>query len=159
MTTEVRDVHVHLTAQPGMTVHITVTGGDISVESDGDEAATYATSEDELLEAAIRRLEQSNRSPNIREAVDGLKALGYKLILPATDKPGKQRENYLRIIDPGYTPHGMGQITPTNFEFTRGIDRDLLASLPGAHLQQQRVAFSHVESAKPGLEAATMIKT
>jgi hypothetical protein len=159
MTTEVRDVHVHLTAQPGMTVRITVTGDDVTVESDGDEAAAGAAPQDDLLEGAIRRLEQTNRSSNIREAVDGLTEAGFRLILPDTDIPGKRPENYLRFMDPGYTAHGIGNLTPTNFEFTRRIDRDRLAALPGAHLQAQRVAFSHVQSAKPGLDAARMVKS
>lgn len=153
--TEPREIHLHLTAQPGTTVHVTIAGDDITVA--GDPAPGAALSGDEILETAIRRLESSGTSPNIRKAVDGLLAMGYTLKL-ATARPGKQPENYLRIIDPKYTAHGIGYLTPGTFSFSRTSDRDRLKDMSGARLISNGVNFSHVESAQPGLDAARLLK-
>jgi hypothetical protein len=152
---DTREVHIHLTAQPGTTVHVTIAGDDVSVTSSNaeDEAGSY----DDALEAGIRRLESSGVSPNVREAIAGLRQLGYDLTLPKT-RPGKVPENYIRIMDARYTAHGVGYITPTHFGFTRASDRDVLSSLPGAELLKSTVRFWHWQSAQPGLEAAKLLK-
>ena len=159
--TEPREIHLHLTAQPGTTVHVTIAGEGITVASGNAEPATStpgaALSEDEVLETAIQRLESSGTSPNIRKAVDGLIAMGYTLKL-ATARPGKQPENYLRIIDPKYTAHGIGYLTPGTFSFSRTSDRDRLKDMPGARTVSNAVNFSHVDSAQPGLDAARLLK-
>lgn len=111
----------------------------------------------EILEAAIQRLESSGASRNAREAVDGLLAMGYELRLAQTATPGKTPENYLRILDPGYTAHVIGYLTPTMFSFSRTLDRERLSGLPGAALVSNAVNFSHVESAQPGLTAARLL--
>src|ERR1039458_643016 len=109
MAPEARDIHIHLTTQPGTTVHVTVVGDNVTVASDKTKPnaniVTAATSPDDALEAAIQRLESSGTSPNIREATDGLRAMGYMLRLAETNVPGKRPENYLRIMDPKYTAH------------------------------------------------------
>lgn len=110
------------------------------------------------LEAAIVRLEGSGSSRHVREAADGLRAMGYELRLAQTAVPGKQPENYLRIMDPAYTAHGIGYLTPTMFSFSRGIDRQRLARVDGAALTGSSVNFSHVQSAQPGLAAARLLK-
>jgi PIN like domain len=115
-----------------------------------------AASSSEVLEAAIQRLESSGASPNVRAAVDGLHALGYLLRPARTIVPGTIPENYLRIIDPEYTAHGVGYLTPSYFGFSRATDRERLLSMPGAEPQTSLVKFSHVESAQPGLEAAKL---
>jgi hypothetical protein len=97
-------------------------------------------------------------SRHIREAADGLRSMGYELRLAQTAIPGKQPENYLRIMDPAYTAHGIGYLTPTMFSFSRALDRQRLASLPGAALTGSSVNFSHVQSAQPGLAAARLLK-
>jgi hypothetical protein len=162
MTSDTRDIHIHLTAQPGTTVHVTVAGDNISVTSDDarlkSSSPDAAGATDEVLEAAIRRLESSGLSPHVREAADGLLAMGYKLRLAKTSDPGKRPENYLRIMDPKYTTHGMGYLTPGHFAFSRRIDRNALARLPGAELLSGQVKFSHVQSAQLGLDAARAIK-
>jgi hypothetical protein len=159
--TEPREIHLHLTAQPGTTVHITISGDDVTVVSDNAEPGTSSLngglSADEVLEAAIQRLESSGTSPNIREAVDGLLTMGYTLKL-AKARPGKQPENYLRIIDPKYTAHGIGYLTPGTFSFSRTSDRDRLREMPGAGPVSNAVNFSHVKSPQPGLEAARLLK-
>jgi hypothetical protein len=161
--TEPREIHLHLTAQPGTTVHVTIAGEDITVVSNDAEPAADAPdtaparSEDEVLEAAIQRLESSGTSPNIRKAVDGLLALGYTFKL-AKASPGKQPENYLRIIDPKYTAHGVGYLTPGTFSFSRTSDRDRLKDMPGAWTVSNAVNFSHADSAQPGLDAARLLK-
>ena len=159
--TEPREIHLHLTAQPGTTVQITIGGESIQVTSANAEPGTgtlnAAQSAGEVLETAIKRLASSGTSPNIREAVDGLLGIGYTLKL-ATARPGKQPENYLRIIDPKYTAHGVGYLTPGTYSFSRMADRDRLEGLPGASLVSNAVNFSHVESAQPGLEAARLLK-
>ncbi len=101
---------------------------------------------------------KANVSPNIRQAVDGLRGMGYNLIPAETRIPGKRPENYLRIMDPKYTAHGIGYLTPGNFSFTRGSDRERLSRCTGAKVLSSEVAFSHVESVKPGLEVASMLK-
>jgi len=113
---------------------------------------------DEVLEAAIQRLEGTGTSWNVREAADGLRAMGYELRLAKTTVPGKRPENYLRIMDPAYTAHGVGYLTPTLFTFSRALDRERLASLPGATLTGDSVNFSHVQSAQHGLAAARLLK-
>ncbi len=112
----------------------------------------------EMLKAAIRRLEGSGASRNIREAADGLRAMGYDLRLAKTTVPGKRPENYLRIMDPQYTAYGIGYLTPTMFSFSRAIDRERLARLPGATLANISVNFLHADSAQPGLAAARLLK-
>jgi hypothetical protein len=160
---EPREIHLHLTAQPGTTVHVTIAGEDITVASNDAEPATStpstvpARSEDEVLEAAIQRLESSATSPNIRKAVDGLLAMGYTFKL-AKASPGRQPENYLRIIDPKYTAHGIGYLTPGTFSFSRTSDRDRLKDMPGAWTVSNAVNFSHIDSAQPGLDAARLLK-
>ena len=111
----------------------------------------------DLMEEAIRRLESSGSSPNIREAVDGLRRLGYTLRRPETT-PGKRPENYLRIMDPTYTAHGVGYLTPMTFSFSRRSDRQRLMELPEAEPISYAVNFSHVRSARPGLDAARLLK-
>ena len=162
MTAEARDIHIHLTAQPGTTVHITVAGDGITVMGGNPAQANISAPKaegalDDPLEAAIQRLESSGTSANIREAVDGLRGLGYTLRLPET-KPGKRPENYLRIMDPKYTAHGIGYLTPSNFSFSRISDRQRLAGRPGATELTSAVNFSHVQSAQPGLDAARLLK-
>jgi hypothetical protein len=129
-----------------------------------DNTEPHATTEeagaswDDVLEAAVQQLERSGASPNIREAIAGLRELGYELRLPKS-KPGKPRENYIRIMDPRYTAHGLGLITPGYFKFTRASDREILSSLDSAEpLTSGGVKFSHVESAQPGLNAAKLLK-
>lgn len=152
-----RDIHIHLTAQPGTTVHVTIAGNDVSVtssEAEDEEASSW----DDVLEAAVQRLESSGASPNVRSAIAGLRELGFNLTLPKT-RPGKVPENYIRMMDPRYTAHGIGYITPTYFGFTRGSDREVLSPLPGAELLPSCVRFWHVESAQPGLDAAKLVKS
>lgn len=150
-----------LTAQPGTAVHVTIAGEQITVIGDSSAPATNTPSatrsEDEVLEAAIQRLESSGTSPNIRKAVEGLLGMGYTLKL-ATARPGKQPENYLRIIDPKYRAHGIGYLTPGTFSFSRMSDRDHLTGLPGARPVSNAVIFDHTESAQPGLNAARLLK-
>ena len=158
-----REVHIHVTAQPGTTVHVTFGDDDVSVTSSSRiEQPTAeddgAGSWDDVLEAAVQRLESSGASPNVREAIAGLRELGFDLKLPQT-RPGKVPENYIRIMDPRYTAHGIGYITPTYFAFTRASDREALSGLPGAELLTSAVKFWHVESAQPGLDAAKLLKS
>lgn len=151
-----RDIHIHLTAQPGTTVHVTIAADGIDVVS--DEATADSAPSDDVLEAAIRRLESSGASPHIREAVDGLRALGYQLKPAKTKVPGKIPENYLRIIDPRHTAHGVGYLTPTYFSFSRGSDRERLEGMSDAVPLTSAIKFPHIDSARPGLEAARLLK-
>jgi len=158
-----REVHIHLTAQPGTTVHVTIAGDDVSVTSSSPAARAAAEDEgpnspDDLLEAAVQRLESSGASPNVRPAIAGIRELGYDLNFPKT-RPGKVPENYIRIMDPRYTAHGIGYVTPTYFAFTRATDREVLSGLRGAELLTSAVKFSHVESAQPGLDAAKLLRS
>jgi hypothetical protein len=160
VATETRDIHIHLTAQPGTTVHVTVSNDQFTVRSDDAKPGTSNTaiSADEVIEAAIQRLEGSGTSPNIREAISGLLAMGYTLRVPQTG-PGNSPGNYLRIMDPKYTAHGMGYLTPSAFLFSRQSDRERLKELPGATLLSTTVNFSHVQSAQLGLDAARLLKS
>ena len=119
---------------------------------------TTAEFTDSAIEAAIRRLENSGGSRNVRDAALKLSAMGYELRPAKTTLPGKSPENYVRIMDPSYTAHGIGYLTPTLFAFSRASDRERLAGLPGATLLASSVNFSHVESAQPGLNAAQRLK-
>jgi hypothetical protein len=160
---DARDIHIHLTAQPGTTVHVTIAGDNLTVAGDNGEPNSrildMAASPDDVLRAAIERLASSGASSNARAAVEGLSALGYELKPAKTNVPGKLPENYLRIMDPRYTAHGVGYLTPTYFAFTRASDRERLADMPGAELLTAAVKFSHVESAQPGLDAAKLLKS
>jgi hypothetical protein len=160
MAHETREIHIHLTAQPGTTVHVTINGDELTVASDADhgERADEIAAPDQALDEAIRRLEKANVSRHIRQAVDGLLGLGYVLIPAKTRTPGKRPENYLRIMDPEYTVHGIGYLTPGNFSFTRSSDRERLSHRDGARVHRSEVVFSHVEGVNPGLEAASMLK-
>jgi hypothetical protein len=151
-----REIHIHLTAQPGTTVHVTIAGDEVSVISPG--AGDETSSGDDLLEAAVQRLESSGASPNVHEAISGLRELGFDLTLPKT-RPGKVPENYIRIMDPRYKAHGIGYITPTYFAFTRASDREVLLGLPEAEPLTSAVKFWHINSAQPGLDAAKLLKS
>jgi hypothetical protein len=137
------------------TISRVITAGDSETD---DRTPTRVASQGEALELAIQRLEGSGASRHIREAVDSLRAMGYELRLAKTRKPDKHPENYLRIMDPAYTAHGIGYLTPTVFSFGRALDRERLTRLPGASLTGSSVNFSHVESAQPGLAAARIVK-
>lgn len=158
---EAQQIHIHLSPQPGSTVHVTIAGDSVTVATDNFEAGTdlhdLAASLDDAIEEAIRRLESSGASLNIRTAVDGLLSLGYTLRRPKTI-PGKRPENYLRIMDPTYTAHGVGYLTPTMFSFSRGPDRQRLIELPEAVPISNAVNFYHMRSAQPGLDAAKLLK-
>lgn len=156
---ETQAIHIHLAPQPGTTVHVTIAGDDITVATDGSGTGTTdaAVTPDDVLQKAIRRLESSGTSPNIHEAVDGLHALGYTLRPPKTI-PGKRPENYLRIMDPAYTAHGIGYLGPRAFTFSRASDRERLLKMPGASPISNAVNFSHVQNAQPGLDAASSLK-
>ena len=70
-----REIHIHLTAQPGTTVHVTIAGDDVSVttpRAEDEEASSW----DDVLNAAVQRLESSGASPNVHEAITGLRELG-----------------------------------------------------------------------------------
>jgi hypothetical protein len=123
------------------------------------ESDDAAASSSEVLEAAIQRLESSGTSPNIRVAADGLRALGFVLRPARTIVPGKIPENYLRVMDPAYTTHGIGYLTPSYFGFSRATDRERLLQMPGAEPQASQVKFSHIDSAQPGLDAAEHLKS
>ena len=163
--TDTRDIHIHLTAQPGTTVHITVASDAIAVTSDNAEPNVQiveaAMSSYDGLETAIQRLESSGASPNVRAAIAGLRALEYELKPGKTNVPGKLPENYLRIIDPRQPAPAVGYLWPTYFGFTRAADQERLAGLPGAERQpaSAQVKFSHVESVEPGLNAARLLKS
>jgi hypothetical protein len=150
-----------LTPQRGTTARITVDGGNVTVDTDNSDSSTGPPdpnlSLNDAIEEAIQRLESSGSSPNIREAVDGLRSLGYTLRRPKTS-PGKRPENYLRIMDPAYTAHGIGYLTPTTFSFSRMSDRQRLTELPDAEPISNAVNFSHTRSAQPGLAAARLLK-
>jgi hypothetical protein len=154
-------IHIHLTPQPGTTVHVTIAGDNVTVATDGADlglsSLDQSVSPEDVLQRALRRLGASGTSPNVRVASDGLRDMGYELILPKTT-PGKQPENYLRIVDPNYSGHGVGYLTPSAFHFSRMTDRERLQDLPGATLTTTSVSFSHVHSAKPGLDAALLVK-
>jgi hypothetical protein len=157
MTNSDRDIHIHVTPQPGSTVYVSITSNGVAVTADEVDTASESTSTDAAIEAGVQRLESSQSSPNVREAFDGLRALGYEFKLPKTDVPGKRPENYLRIMDPRYTAHGVGYLTPTYFSFSRASDRELLEGLPEAEVRQTDIKFSHVESARYGLRAAELL--
>ena len=53
----------------------------------GDSTLPVATPPGEALEAAIERLEGTGASRHIREAADGLRAMGYELRLARTTIP------------------------------------------------------------------------
>lgn len=160
---EGRDIHIHLTAQPGTTVHVTIAGDNVTVASNDAESDAgvfdTTTSSDDVLEAAIERLASSGSSPNARAAAQGLFSLGYELKPAKTNVPGKVPENYLRIMDPRYTAHGVGYLTPTYFAFTRSSDRQRLLDLPDAEPLTTAVKFSHVKNVQPGLDAAKILKS
>ena len=157
---DTQEIHIHLTPPPGTTVHITIADGSITMASGnaGTSIRGQVATTDDVLAEAIRRLESSGTSPNIREAADGLLAMGYVLKLPKTT-PSKRPENYLRIMDPRYTAHGIGYLTPSAFSFSRTSDRARLASLPGATPISNAINFPHIHSAQAGLDAAQLLKS
>lgn len=83
----------------------------------GEEAASPG----QVLEEAIRRLEKANVSPHIRQAADGLLALGYVLIPADTRIPGRRPENYLQIR-PRVLRSRHRLPNARNFSFSRGSD-------------------------------------
>jgi hypothetical protein len=147
--------------QPATGPMATAIGASITVASNNEPDANNSHEDmfpDDVLESAIERLESSGVSRNVREAAESLRVMGYELKLATTTVPGKRPENYLRIIDPGYTAHGVGYLTPSLFAFSRGSDRERLASLPGAMLTGSAITFSHAENVQLGLAAARLIK-
>lgn len=161
--TDKTDIHIHLTPQPGITVHIVVAGDSVMVTSEnaapaGAIADTVA-SPGNMLEGAIQRLESSGSSPNVRAAADGLRDLGYDLKPATTTVRDKLPENYVRFIDPKSPASAVGYLTPTYFGFARAGDRQRLADLTGHQLLAAMVKFSHIDSVEPGLHAAKLLKS
>jgi hypothetical protein len=157
---ESREIHIHLNIQPGASATITVAGDGITVAGGHAVADGGTPTDDDRLEAAIQRLEDSGVSRNIRAVVDGLRGMGYTLKLPETKVAGKQSENYLRIVDPGQAGrHGVGYLTPSYVGFARASDRERLLGLDGARPVTSAVNFDHAESAQPALEAARLLKS
>lgn len=158
---ETRD-DIHLTAEPGSNVQVTIAGDSVTVARDnvglGSDPLDAAEFTDDVLEEAIQRLQTVGSSQSIREAVHGLRVMGYTLGLPKTI-PGKRPENYLRIMDPKDTAHSVGYLTPSAFSFNRTSDRERLKDLPGARPISDAVNFTHAQSAQPGLAAANLLKT
>jgi CHAT domain len=109
------------------------------------------------IREGILRLASSAASSNVGEAANGLLALGYQFRLAKSRASDRLPQNYLRIMDPAYTAHGVGYLTPTMFSFSRASDRDRLAGLPGAVLAGEAVNFPHAGSAEPGLTAARLL--
>ncbi len=136
-------------------------GGNITVAGDSEPDANNIHAgvlPDDVVESAIERLESSGASRHVREAAESLRAMGYELKPATTTVPGKRPENYLRIVDPRYTAHGVGYLSPSLFAFSRRSDRERLAGLRGAMMTGSAVTFSHAESAQPGLAAARQLK-
>jgi hypothetical protein len=144
---------IELTIEPGTELVIHVTD-----RPAGDRLAEPAPHRrDDAVEAAIKRLEEYG-SPNVREAADGLRDLGYVLVAPTVRVPGKEPESYLRFLDPARAGAAVGYLTPQNISFTR--DRKELENKQGGRVipSTGEVAFSHMESAQRGLEVAATLK-
>jgi len=147
---------IHITVTPGTRLVITV-----AATGDGTLAAEPTPPPvgegDVGLAAALSRLEKSG-SPHVREAADGLAALGYELMAPKVLVDGKRAENYLRFHDPARPGAAIGYLTPQNISFTR--DRARLADKPGGRVipSTGEVAFPHAAGAARGLEIAKELK-
>jgi hypothetical protein len=141
---------IYITLAPGTRLHIIVTPPQTPLPPQSGEPAAGVT-------AALRRLERSG-SPHVREAADGLLALGYTLVAPQVRIDGKRAENYLRFHDPVRPGPAVGYLTPRDISFTR--DRARLAGEPGGRVipSTSEVAFSHADGATRGLEVARQVK-
>jgi hypothetical protein len=158
---------INLTIQPGGTIdEITVTsnGESRAAESSADTVSATVPGNgqaeetlDPTVEAAVKRLASSGYSRHIPTLVNGLHEAGYQFI-PAgsvVDNP----QNYIRVMDLQNSRYAVAYMTPTYIEFTRAAGHwDGLAALPGAEVRGTTgIKFSHVASAKPGLDAAKLL--
>jgi hypothetical protein len=134
--------------------------GPIRVDPGGaasDSASSHDTLTDARLEAAIQRLGRSGASPNTRTIAEDLRSLGYHYV-PAKSTKGGSPENYLRAIDSRRSTTAVAYLTPTYLEFTPFALQLVpgLASLPGGEMRDSGVKFSHINNAKPALDAAKL---
>jgi len=114
---------------------------------------------DGTIADVLARMEASqNASLYLGAAAEALQALGYELRASNVRKPGtKPRENYLRIMHPAYTAHGIGYLKLSNVTFTRWSDRGPLGDLSGAKLTDREVIFSIASGLDEALSAAKLI--
>lgn len=177
-----RHIHLHLTIQPGSTITIghdeikvapsngetkasnvsaTATSNGAATSGPTGEEASEAVLLDPTVEAAAQRLASSGSSQNVRTLVDGLHEEGYQFEPASALRAGSTPQNYMRVIDPRHSRYAVAYLTPTYIEFTRfalQLAPDL-ATLPGGVKRGDTgVKFSHIESARPGLDAAKLLK-
>jgi hypothetical protein len=157
-----RHIHLHLTIQPGSTVHVAIgddghiTAASVNGEPRSVAASDSASSDGTLtgarLEAAIQRLGRSGASPNARAIVEGLRSLGYQFL------QSNKTDNYLRAIDPRGGTTAVAYLWPTYLDFTRYALQLApgLASMPEAQPRDSGVKFLHIESVEPALDAARL---
>lgn len=158
-----RHIHLHLTIEPGSTVHVNIgDDGHITASVNGEPSTSPAAASDSAssdgtltgarLEAAIQRLGRSGASPNARAVVEGLRSLEFQFL------PVNSTDNYLRAINLRRGTITVAYLWPTYLEFTPYALQLApgLASMPQAQPRGSGVKFPHVESAEPALNAARL---
>jgi len=111
-----------------------------------------------IADVLARMKTSQNASPYLGAAAEALQALGYELRASNVRNPGtKPPENYLRIMHPAYTAHGIGYLKLSNVTFTRWSDRGPLGDLGGAKLTDREVIFSIANGLDEALIAAKLI--
>jgi hypothetical protein len=84
----------------------------------------------EPAEDMLDRLKTHGHGPSLQAIYDGLRDMGYKPHSPATRKPGKRPEPYIRWTDPARGGPAVIYLTSTTVRLARKDDAETLGSPP-----------------------------
>ena len=152
-----REIHVYIPAgfAEGQVLHIYLNEAGPEQQSAPSE---HPPGLSEPIEEMLHRLEASpSASPQLRDTVAKLQAMGYRLGLPKPHRTTGQREKYLRFIDPASPTSGTAIMRPAFLIFTRTSDWQVLARLPGAIVRDKGDVKFPIDG-QHELEAARRVK-
>jgi hypothetical protein len=128
-----KEIHLYLDeSELGSVIHIHV-----GREPDSGLSAPRRHS----VEAMTELLTAHSNGANTLAMIDGLRALGCKLVAPEVRRPGKRPEKYLNVYAPAGPRGAMLYLYPERAHFYRRTDRERLAAMDGAEVRGDYVSF------------------
>jgi hypothetical protein len=145
-----RLIRVRVPVPAGLTEDV-----EIVVELEPQEEVSPRPRPDPAVEADLSVLAgRASASPYLREAAERLLGLKYRLVKMAT----AEKPEYVRVMDPFYSGHGVGELHANHLLFTRGPHREQLARMPGADERSNGVRFSIAGGIDQAMSAAEAVK-
>jgi hypothetical protein len=152
-----REIHIHIPSgfAVGQELHIHLDEAGPEPQS---ALSQHQPAPSDPIEEMLHRLEDSpSASPQLRDTVAELQAIGYRLGLPKPHRTTGQMEKYIRFIDPAAPTSGTAIMRPAFLIFTRTSDWEVLARLPGAILRDKGDVKFPIDG-QHELEAARKVK-